>query len=407
MKQLINLLVVIFLAGYNCNSQLQAQLWVVVNSTLGSVSDIDALGNNFYTISNLGEFGYSNDNMQTWTTQNIKAVATIDNPIFTAIHFYDENHGIVAARNQQTGHQLLETLDGGQNWSVKSVNYETGCNTTFSPIDFNRVNDSSVILSAYNSAEYKITTDKAENWRCDSPFDRPEVLQNKVIRSDNEWIFSGDDGLYNTLDGGLTWTNFFNVEFAHYHQGGNNELYGLTWSFDEADRIPVLYLSFDDFVSNFAIPLDEFQNAYIDVFVYDDDGNIFIVKSKDIYHSKDGGQSFRMIQTLSNQPVKMQRINDEWFLFGRGLWVLDPSLSNTENQSVTKHDIIYPNPTTGIVHIENQSFESFKLMNLNGEIVKSGQVQKNQIDFNSEPSGSYILQLESKESAVYERIVKM
>lgn len=58
---------------------------------------------------------------------------------------------------------------------------------------------------------------------------------------------------------------------------------------------------------------------------------------------------------------------------------------------------IYPNPTNGILKIDSKNqFLSFKLYNLSGQLIKSDDISKNQlqsIDINSIPKGVYLIQL--------------
>jgi photosystem II stability/assembly factor-like uncharacterized protein len=391
----------------NCTSILNAQQWIEINPSLGAVSDIDVLGDKYYTISNLGDFGFSEDNFESWTVKNIYDVATIFNPIFTSIAFFDENHGIVAIRNLSLENQILETTDGGQSWAVLEVDYDVNCGLNYIPIDLDKINDSMAILSPLNSNEYKITSDKGMAWAC-YPFDHPSSIQNRIIRSENEWIFNGSAGLFKTINAGLTWNSIIEKDFAHFHQGYNNELYGITWYYNESDQVPVLYVSTDDFQTYNSIPLSQFEGEYIDMFVYESDENIFvIVNGEDVYHSSDGAQNFNYIQTLSRNTLKMDLMNGKWLLFGRGLWELDLTASSTELNSINSSDLIYPNPTSSIINITDLDFNAFELFDLSGKLIKSGSIQNQQINVQFEDAAVYLLKLESDDKVLFKKVIKI
>lgn len=391
----------------NCTLILNAQQWIEINPSLGAVSDIDVLGDKYYTISNLGDFGFSEDDFESWTVKNIYDVATIDNPIFTSITFFDENHGIVAIRNHSLGNQILETTDGGQSWAVLEVDYGINCGLNYIPFDLDKINDSMAILSPLSSNEYKITDDKGMTWAC-YPFDYPYPFQHRIIRSENEWIFNGPDGLFKTMDGGVTWNSIIDKDFTHYHQGYNNELYGITSPYDESDQIPVLYTSTDDFQTYNSIPLSQFEGDYIDMLVYESDENIFVfVNGEDVYHSSDGAQNFNYTQTLSRATLKMGLMNGKWLLFGRGLWELDLTASSTDQDSNNSSDLIYPNPTSSTIYIEDLDFNAFELFDMSGKLIKSGSIQNQQINVQFEDAAVYLLKLESDDKVLFKKVIKI
>lgn len=62
---------------------------------------------------------------------------------------------------------------------------------------------------------------------------------------------------------------------------------------------------------------------------------------------------------------------------------------------------VYPNPVTDNLFIETTEKDlTFRLININGQVVKTGQVlnQKEQIDFTVLPKGTYILKLDNNKT---------
>ncbi len=65
--------------------------------------------------------------------------------------------------------------------------------------------------------------------------------------------------------------------------------------------------------------------------------------------------------------------------------------------SISENYLVYPNPTEGIINLNSKrDFSNYKLYNLSGQLIKSDDISKNQlqsIDINSIPKGVYLIQL--------------
>lgn len=407
MKSKLLLLFIFYLIPFSY-LQVKAQHWGEADSSIGSVADFDVLNNSIYTISNLGLFAYSSDNCETWTTKDIRDVATLSNPIFTSITFFDNHNGLVAIRNDQTGNQFLQTFDGGETWEVLPNNFDLDCSSEFIPIDLDRINDSTAILSLNLARKYYVTKDRGNTWTCSDPFSAPDALQVKSIRSETEWIFNSSDGLYKTIDGGLSWTLIFDKNFTYFHTRNDNEIYGITGYYDEANRMPVLYKSTDDFLTHEAIELSQFEEEYIDLFVYESEDNVYIrTRGKDIHYSSDGGQSFEFLQRLTNEPFRTSFENDQWYLYGRGLWKWDKSLVPLNELNIEDELMIYPNPVSNLVYIKNQAFTSYELIAFNGRKVEAGLLINGQIDMSNLNAGLYILKVFQAKEVFNYKILKL
>jgi len=404
-KKQLTFIILSFLIQFT--AQLSAQNWVEVNPSLGGVTGLVKLDETLYTISNLGLFAYSTDDGDTWVINDIRDMATLPNAIFTSLTFFDANHGIIGVRDQQLGNQLLQTNDGGMNWEVLSANYDdNSCSTSFIPFDLYRINDSTAIMGLLQSGTYQITHDRGFNWSCDHPFPGPDWLQVKTFRSESEWLFNSIFGLYKTVDSGESWELLTDKNFAHYQEGDNGEIYGVTWRHEEPNGIPVLYRSEDEFQTYDSIALNQFQGENIDLFVYISDEELYVRKGgKNIYYSNDGGQSFQLIQVLSNEPLRADKIGEDWYLSGRGLWKLEKNPTSTQAPSDEKNNV-FPNPTSHSVYIESSDFVSFELIDSNGRLIQSGPIENNQIDISTQVRGLYFLRLKSEDKYLSKKIIK-
>ena len=79
---------------------------------------------------------------------------------------------------------------------------------------------------------------------------------------------------------------------------------------------------------------------------------------------------------------------------------------NGNNEKEDNFPIIYPNPTTGILHIENciDSNTTIKILDLTGQEIMKCNLNKI-IDLSNLNNGLYILQLESKQSTFVSKII--
>ncbi len=92
---------------------------------------------------------------------------------------------------------------------------------------------------------------------------------------------------------------------------------------------------------------------------------------------------------------------------GNELFTFDPATLSIESVALVSSVSVYPNPTSGVLNVVQNSFDDqldYDLIDLTGKVVKSGQLENSRIDFNA-PSGLYLLKLRSKSSVVTKKIV--
>ncbi len=389
-------------------SPLTAQQWVPVNPALGAVADLFELDGNLYTISNLGLFGYSQDDGASWEIEDIYDVVTLPNGITTCIAFFDPENGLIGIRDVQLGNQLLRTTDGPFNWEVSTPVYDENCSTGFIPINFFRVNDSILILDGLQTANYRITYDRGLSWECSNNFTGAGGIQVLEVRSDSEWLLNDSRGLHKTTDGGQSWTTIFGKELIHYQQLNEQTLYGLTPYFDEPGRVPVLYQTTDDFQTYDSIALNQFAGMFLELFVAVSENQYYVLANgTDIYYSTDGGVNFTFLQTLSNQPFKASHINGDWYLFGRGLWKLDENLTSVKPELAFNEVRVFPNPALNTLYIEDNSFTAFELISANGTFLHSGIIENSKIDLSRLVSGLYFLKLKRDDLFTIQKVIKL
>ena len=72
--------------------------------------------------------------------------------------------------------------------------------------------------------------------------------------------------------------------------------------------------------------------------------------------------------------------------------VLIPGTASIEELNIEKLSI-YPNPTSSVIKVDNFENASFKIFNLNGEVVKDGAIKANSIEIEALKNGSYFLHI--------------
>jgi hypothetical protein len=85
------------------------------------------------------------------------------------------------------------------------------------------------------------------------------------------------------------------------------------------------------------------------------------------------------------------------------------TVSNFEHPVSTKKIRVYPNPTSDLVYIDILDDEQaeYQIFSFTGRLVKSGYLLDKKIDVSALLSGSYILQIQSKNGIVSRKIVKI
>ncbi|WP_235291050.1 T9SS type A sorting domain-containing protein [Portibacter lacus] len=388
-----------FIFAWCLISQICAQQWTNVNESLGNVSDVTEFDGKIYTISNLGLFSVSEDNGENWTIKDIRNVSTLDNPIFMTIAFFDDKNGIIGIRNPFNSYQLLSTADSGDNWAILEHENNESCSTGFMPLKITVVNDTTAVLVPLNAAHLRVTKNRGSSWECINSFISPSALQKIEILNEKEWFYNDNAGLNYTDDGGQTWKIIKKNYLIDFQICPDSVVFGLSPYYDSPNGIPIFYSSKDNFATYDSISLDIFSGEFINLFLVTSENEIFMIIGDKAYFSKDQAQSFKLIQEFNNEPIRTHFINDKWYLSGRGLWELDPSVSNIKHTQIA-NQLFFPNPVIDEIKLNDNQYEYYNIISIDGKTIASGTVQSSAIDVTHLQSGMYFLQLSSEKSFV-------
>jgi len=82
-------------------------------------------------------------------------------------------------------------------------------------------------------------------------------------------------------------------------------------------------------------------------------------------------------------------------------------ISFSTSETVKKKIILYPNPTTGLLHFQTtEKILSVKIHDLSGKLVKTSIINNNTINLEELPKGSYILEITTKKEKTITKFIK-
>jgi hypothetical protein len=67
-------------------------------------------------------------------------------------------------------------------------------------------------------------------------------------------------------------------------------------------------------------------------------------------------------------------------------------IEEAEAQTVS----VYPNPTTGQLHVEHAGNTPYQITDLSGKIIETGELNGNAIDMTNQPNGNYFLRIKNE-----------
>ena len=387
----------LLLFAFNC----YGQEWVEVETPLTYVTDIDIHKERLVIVGNLGAQMYyatSVDNGLSWDTVNITGVADVPGtPMY--IGFFNELEGSIGIKGNFE-QDYLQTTDGGLTWTQAMIELDTSCNNFIQPHDFYRINDQMGLVNGFQSGRYMVKRGAGNIWGCSSDFGSSWVPQ-MYVKEDSVWYTKDLRGFYVTRDAGYNWEKVIEKEFIHFQCEGD-EIIALSTYYSEPNNIPVLYRTEDEWVTYDSIPLNEFNDKYLTLFVRPNSGGLYVIEAKDIYFSENGENNFQYMQTLEQEPFRTTYVDDTWYLSGRGLTRLNDPVSSTNPPTDYQPILVFPNPAQD--HLEVQlpkdiAYAAFSLYTIQGApVMHTALGDTNSIDISNLPAGVYIYNIRSSDN---------
>ena len=106
---------------------------------------------------------------------------------------------------------------------------------------------------------------------------------------------------------------------------------------------------------------------------------------------------------------------DDVLLYNRALtqeevtMIFNGVTSSTQDNVYDTAVDISPNPTNGILKIDNKSkrkIVSYMLSDVTGQVLQTGDYQKNELDFGQQPSGVYYISFRFEDGSATKKLIK-
>ena len=244
------------------------ETWTEIQSLIpGLMTGICGLSHSGNTIYGVGVYAYpayfikSTDQGESWTLTDLSDFADG----LVECQFLDSNVGFVSGIKENSGGVILKTTDGGDNWSVV-LNTESGSESIWK-LDFVTDQIAYGSIEAYTNIPARIvkTMDGGDHWTIHEVNSEYINLQGiGFINQYTGWVAPRRESLYETRDGGETWTKtnlypninrFFRISSDLMYASGS-----LVYKYDDISVSTQQIPSYDYFHSITEIAPNPFTN---------------------------------------------------------------------------------------------------------------------------------------------------
>jgi photosystem II stability/assembly factor-like uncharacterized protein len=382
----VSVLALIF-ASFCCN--VSAQTWENTNcSGTGVVYDLEESGNKLL-VARANSGIISSTNGTNWTVENVgstgsfRCIKQFDNVLYTATNasniytssdngtnwsllggasglvsvymttFYKNSSTMIYGTNSGSA-SIYNSTNNGSTWGTSQFNYGSGLTNGFESANKNIVELSGTLYFSSLKDVFK-STDNGQTWNVIST--APEIPDGTVTSLStlgNSLILTiYGHGTHKSNDGGLTWTMIL---------GGAS---GTT-----TNNMTISYA----------------KNGVL--FVGGALGMVYVSTNGGANWTEmniDGAEVVQCFKHFNGHIYAGTNMNLYRFEYQIGNVGLDENKINTLS--------VYPNPTSGIIHVENSENNQYEVFNIIGEKVLEGKVMNNQINIDNQVNGIYYIKI--------------
>ncbi|WP_121665294.1 T9SS type A sorting domain-containing protein [Mesonia aquimarina] len=180
-----------------------------------------------------------------------------------------------------------------------------------------------------------------------------------------------------------------NLSWTHWYDYGNN-YFKLEW--EEPKKPHNQIIGYNIYREN-------------NLFIFINETSIYNVKSSVTPPnvSNCGGEDFILYSNLNGFTAYVTVVySDEIESDPKSIEISGPLLSTDKNEH--KKVKIYPNPSEGLVNIQNSSLIKIQIFNLNGKLIKECKPD-NEIDLSEISKGVYLIKLFSEKNVSLEKLI--
>ncbi|MCK4664721.1 MAG: T9SS type A sorting domain-containing protein [Bacteroidales bacterium] len=417
----------IFLWALTFSSSLLFAQWVNLGLNNLNVTKIQIYSDTAYAATSDGFYKKCISNSDTiWTTFGLQGKEVIDFISFN-------NQEIIASVYEQFV-SIYKTTDGGTNW----IDFQNG---------FGGTSGSNICLSldahplypdtiyARNSYAVAKSTDKGQSWQCVYENWGAVGYQSRVVQIDRNnpnIIWAGGElslfqaYLLKSTDYGNTWQFIANEINPEENNASNCFFINQNNSDDVFVGMEGRIMRSLNGGSSWLTIFEPATYDYIyDVEVSPNNSNlIYAVGSENgtahgdllFYKSYDLGTTWDTIRYLDGsgvylvadvEIVKNGNTDELFFASERGVYKYSNSGTNIDIKNSLIPISIYPNPTTGIITIEEKDIQLVEIKNINGQTIVQYPTFDNIciIDLSKQPKGIYFVIVHSSDFIKFKKII--
>lgn len=318
----------------------------------GSFRSIKIFGSTLYTASNASNIYTSENNGVSWNLLGGKS--GLESVYMTT---FFKNNSVMVYSTSSGSASTYYSNDDGSTWSVSQFDYGSGPQSGFEAGQKNIIELDGVLYFSSLKDVFK-STDNGATWSVVSTAPNiPDGTVTSLCATDDALILTiYGYGTHKSTDGGLTWTMILGGSFGTLTNNMTIAYYYNGYLF-VGGALGMVYVSEDDGANWTEMNI----------------GGIEIVQC---FHYFNGYIYAGTNSNLHRYEYAMSTVN------------MDEEIPNTFN--------VFPNPTTGLITIENDTFTTFDIINVNGEVVHTGSTSLRTIDLSAQPQGVYFLRVNNQ-----------
>ena len=333
MKKRMSLIASVFLALFiSCASDDDdinldpAENWETINGDYTYIYNIAGFGNMLY-ITGLKDgdfiFASSQDDGINWKDIVLNDDISIENGVPICVGFINSQEGFIGVKGSLTK-QYLKTDDGGLTWDNFDINLSESCGYVPQPQQIVVIDESTLVISQFQSGNYIISRDGGGNWDCSTNFS--VANSPKFIAFDaNRYLNYDEGGIFESADQGSLWTTVLDASNLTTYEMYDQDLgLAITYPTESPDLNPQLYVTDDGWKSFETRPIPQLNEKLVVSIVSVSSEDVFFFESENIYSTSDGGETISLVKAIDFEPTHSKKVNGQWYVTGRGLARYNP-----------------------------------------------------------------------------------
>ena len=268
-------------------------------------------------------FASSEDDGENWNEVVLNEDISLENGIPICVGFINSQEGFIGVKGS-FAKQYLKTDDGGMTWENFDINLNEDCGNIPQPQEIVVIDESTLVLSQFQSGNYIISRDGGESWDCRSGFSVVSSPKFKALNATN-YLNYDQTGIFESSDKGAVWNSAVGIEgLSTYEMYDTDRGYAVTIPLGSNDSNPQLYTTNDTWSTFETNPVPSLSGKLVVCLVPVSSEDLYFFESENVYFSDDSGATASLVQFIGFEPTHSKKVNGEWYVTGRGLARYNP-----------------------------------------------------------------------------------